>query len=140
MSAPTFQTSTHGTMSAPTLNWLDKTVWALAKINREESAYNIILTKVVFAVSFGIGIISIYRFFWKVAGVVDISPPSDYGTLLLVFAACYLPIHFTTHSAAEILAADLSKKERWVYTTLGLLIFPLSWGIFGWTLVWLESG
>jgi hypothetical protein len=58
---------------------------------------------------------------------------------LLVFAICYVPVHFATHSAWEIAKLDLPTKERRVYTALGLFL-AVSWGVPTYILVWLESG
>lgn len=121
------------------LNWLDKTVWALAKQTGDEHPFNIIAMKAIIGSSLGVNIISMYRFLWKVLEVIDFSIPSDYWFILLVFAICYVPVHFATHSAWEIAKLDLPTKERRVYTALGLFL-AVSWGVPTYILVWLESG
>jgi hypothetical protein len=121
------------------LNWLDKTVWALAKKTGDEHPFNIIAMKAVIGGSLGVNIAFTYRLLWKVLEVIDFSLPSDYWFVFLVFAVCYIPIHVGTHSASEIAKLDLPTKERRVYTALGLFL-AVSWGVPTYILVWLESG
>jgi hypothetical protein len=124
----------------PALNWLDKTLWAMAKLAVGETRYNVYVMKVMIAGSLFVSILMIYRLCWKVAGIVDIALPTEWWALALLYGLCYVPIYLATHSAVEIENADLPSRARWAYTALGLFIFPVSWGLFGWLLVWLESG
>jgi uncharacterized protein YacL len=121
------------------LNWLDKTVWALAKQTGDEHPFNIIAMKAVIGGSLGVNIAFMYRLLWKVLEVIDFSLPSDYWFVFLVFAVCYIPIHVGTHSASEIAKLNLPTKERRVYTALGLFL-ALSWGVHAYILIYLESG
>ena len=127
-------------MSNVTLNWLDKTVWALAIQTGDKHPYNVIAMKWFMAMSLGANVAFLYRLLWKVLEVIDFSVPSAYWFILLMFALCYIPVHLATHPASEIVKTDLSRRERRIYTALGFLIFPISWGVFGLVSVWLESG
>src|SRR6056297_2831528 len=115
-------------MSNVTLNWLDKTVWALAIQTGDKHPYNVIAMTWIMAMCLGMFIAFLYRLLWKVLGVIDFSLPADYWFGLLVFALCYIPVHFATHPASEIVKTDLSRRERRIYTALGFLICPISWG------------
>jgi hypothetical protein len=126
-------------MNSANLNWLDKTVWALAKQTGDEHPFNIIAMKWFMAMALGAAVLFLYRLLWKVLKVIDFSIPSDYWFVFLVFAVCYIPVHVSTHSASEIAKLDLPTKERRAYTALGLSL-ALSWVILGLVLAWLERG
>jgi hypothetical protein len=132
--------SEDGAAGTTKLNWLDKAVWAVAKTNGEEHVYNIILVKVAFATSLMIYVGFVYRFLWKIAGVIDHAVPGGNWSVLLLIGLCYIPIHFATRSSAEILAAELPRRERWIYAALGFLFCPIGWVVVGVFFAWLESG
>jgi hypothetical protein len=125
-------------MNSANLNWLDKTVWALAKQTGDEHPFNIIAMKWFMAMALGAAVLFLYRLLWKVLEVIDFSLPSDYWFVFLVFAVCYIPIHVGTRSASEIAKLDLPTKERRAYTALGLFL-ALSWGVLAYILIYLES-
>jgi hypothetical protein len=121
------------------LNWLDKTLWALAELAAGETYYNVYVMKVMLAGSLLLGLLMTYRLLWKVIGIVSFDPPETWWFMIPLYALCYIPIHLTTHSATQIETANLQCSKRWTYTGLGLFIFPISWVIYGLFLVWLET-
>lgn len=121
-------------MSQTKLNWLDKTVWALAKLTGGHMKYNIYLMKAAVAGALFISLLSAYAFCYEVLGIVGTLPQfGEWQTvgLIALLVLCYVPIHLATNSAAEVESADLPKKLRWAYTALGLFIFPISWMMWG---------
>ena len=126
-------------MTQPKLNWLDKTVIALAELSLEETRVMIHVMKFALAMSFGLSFVFILAIL-KTVGVIGPLPlgllPSPMPTIFL-FAFFYALIFFTTHSAGEIEAAKLSEWERWGFKVLGLFIFPFSWPLLGLLFVWL---
>ena len=125
-------------MLRPALNWLDKTLWAMAKLAVGETGYNVYIMKIGIAASLSISVLAMYRICWKVIGIIELAFPTEWWALALLYGLGYVPIHLATHSAAEIEAANLSSRARWAYTALGIFIFPVSWVAWGLLLVWLE--
>jgi hypothetical protein len=114
-------------------NFLDKMVWALTKLD-EMSRPAIYVTKLFLAIALGLNLGVFYRFLAH-RNVINLVPMDQYWVPLWVqgvifFGACYIPVHLATHSAVEIQELDLSGRERWAYTILGLFI-AVSWGITG---------
>lgn len=114
-------------------NFLDKTVWALTKLD-EMSRPAIYVTKLFLACAVGMDLFLSYGLLLRHDVISPIglgkAPVPWWLVLVSLFAFCYVPVHLATHSAAEIKQLDLSGRERWAYTILGLFI-AVSWGIAG---------
>ena len=114
-------------------NFLDKTVWALAKLD-EISRPAIYVTKVFIACALGMNLFILYGLLLRKEIINPLGlgqiPAPWWMVLLLLFGICYIPVHLATHSAAEIEKVQLPRKERWAYTILGLFLI-VSWGIAG---------
>ena len=114
-------------------NFLDKTVWALTKLD-EISRPVIYLTKLFIACALGMNLFIFYGLLLRKEIINPLGlgqiPAPLWAVLILLFGLCYIPVHLATHSAAEIKELQLSWGERWAYTILGLFIAG-SWGITG---------
>jgi hypothetical protein len=121
------------------MNWLDKSIWALARLGEKEvTRYKVYPIKVAVSCSlflnllFGLGILkALYA-----PGVAFENWPSSGSwevRLLLIggLVLSYIPVHVFTHSADKIARTSLSQDKRWVYTALGFLVVPGSWGTDG---------
>lgn len=110
-------------------NVIDKTVWALARID-EVSRPSIYVTKMFIAIGLTYNVLICYGFL-VVNNIInrtaiDWFPFPSWVAVLSILALCYIPIHLTSHSAAEIEKIHLSRPERWIYTAFGLFILPVS--------------
>ena len=114
-------------------NFLDKTVWALTKLD-EISRPAIYLTKLFIACALGMNLFIFYGLLLRKEIINPLGlgqiPAPWWAVLILLFGLCYIPVHLATHSAAEIKELQLSWGERWAYTIFGLFIAG-SWGITG---------
>lgn len=124
-------------MTQPNLNWLDKTVWAISRLNGL-SQPEIHLAKAVVALSLTIGTVYVYRVCWKVLGMIDNPIPFGWwgGTGILML--CCGLVYLATHSASEIMTANLTGRRRWAYTAIGLFLFPIFPLLIGLLAIWLE--
>jgi uncharacterized RDD family membrane protein YckC len=128
-------------MAQSELNWLDKTIIALAELSVEETRVMIHVMKFALAMSFGLSFIFILSIL-KTIGVIG---PLSLGGLpppistIFLFVFFYALIFFATHAVQEIEMVELSKHERWIFRAVGLGIFPFSWLVFALLFVWLGS-
>jgi len=122
-------------MGHSSLNWVDKTILALSKFGPGKNTYyDAYPIKIAMAVSLALnigGMIGILRHMEVIEKSLEV--PEPYWIVgLLSFAVCYVPIHLMTHSAKTIFSSDLTRIERWIYTTIGFLLLG-SWGLL---LIW----
>jgi hypothetical protein len=94
----------------------------------------IYVTKLFLACAIGLNLGVFYRFLAH-RNVINLVPMDQlwvpwWVVALFLLGVCYVPVHLATHSAVEIQELDLSGRERWAYTILGLFI-AVSWGITG---------
>jgi len=121
-------------MSSPDLNWLDKTILSICRFRIGiTSEYNVYAVKILLSVSTGLYILSILGVLNELQVVPSKQAPVEgWVVVTSLFALSYIPIHLFTHSAKEILSCDISKREKWGYALVGLLLIA-GWGLL---LVW----
>ena len=128
-------------MAQPELNWLDKTIIALSELSVEETRVIIHVMKFALAMSFGLSLIFVLAIL-KSLSIIGPLPlgllPSPIPTIFL-FSFFYAVILLTTHSSKEIEMFDFSRRERLIFRTLGIVIFPSSWLVFAILFIWLGS-
>lgn len=115
-------------MRTSKLNWLDKTILALAQVGPSETTrYDIYPIKIGIAVSLSLNVLLTVGILKDLGVVGPLSLPIPiWTTVLLTMGLSYIPIHLTTHSAETIFSFELSRTEMWFFRALGFLLLGSS--------------